>query len=128
VEQRGSDKHGPRQDDQLTHETKGLVRSGHGTHAEEWKEPEPTAPTQYDDPRQPGTPAGITPREVELRTELTTTLTSDEFPAHREDVLRVLREKDASAELLRRVDDRARGDRYDDITALLHDLGLLEAR
>jgi hypothetical protein len=125
---RRSDKHGPRQDDQLKHETEGLVRSGHSTHAEEWKETEPTAPNDYEDPRRPGTPAGMTPHEVDLRAELTTTLTSDEFPADREAVLRGLREKDVSPDLLRLVDERA-GDRtYEDVTDLLYELNLVEAR
>jgi hypothetical protein len=44
--ERGSNKHGPRLDDELKHETEGLVRSGHPTHAEEWKEPEPLQPME----------------------------------------------------------------------------------
>ena len=126
--ERGSNKHGPRQDEQLIHETEGLVRSGHSTHAQEWKDTEPTTSPEYDDPREGGTPIGISPKEVQLRAELTTTLTSDQFPVDRESLLQVLRDRDASAELLRLVDDRAGDKTYDDITALLHDLSLVEAR
>jgi len=32
---------GPRQDEQLAHETQGLVKGGHSTRAEEWRDPEP---------------------------------------------------------------------------------------
>ena len=40
---RGSDKVSPRADEELKHQTQGLIRSGHTTHAEEWKDPEPPA-------------------------------------------------------------------------------------
>jgi hypothetical protein len=46
--ERGSDKHSPMRDDQLKHETEGLVRAGHGTHAEEWADPEPSGEDQPD--------------------------------------------------------------------------------
>lgn len=49
--QRGSDKHGPRQDDALQHEVEGLLRSGHGTRAEDWRNPEPSGRTS---PRSTG--------------------------------------------------------------------------
>ncbi|WP_035812033.1 hypothetical protein [Jiangella gansuensis] len=41
--QRGSDKHGPRQDDELKHELEGMERSGQPTRVEEWRDPEPPA-------------------------------------------------------------------------------------
>ncbi|PRY00825.1 hypothetical protein [Allonocardiopsis opalescens] len=40
--QRGSDKHSPRVDENLRHETEGMVRSGHPTRAREDREVEPT--------------------------------------------------------------------------------------
>lgn len=46
--QRGSDKHGPIQDDQLKRELRGLEQANHSTRAEEWRDPEPPAD---DDPR-----------------------------------------------------------------------------
>ena len=41
--QRGSDKHGPRLDDELEHELEGTVRANRPTRAEEWRDPEPPA-------------------------------------------------------------------------------------
>ena len=46
--ERGSDKHSPRMDDALHAETEGLVRGGHDTHAEEWKQAEPSGEDQPD--------------------------------------------------------------------------------
>lgn len=41
--ERGSSKHGARQDDALAEEVEGMVRGTGPTHAEEWKDPEPPA-------------------------------------------------------------------------------------
>ncbi|WP_189056456.1 hypothetical protein [Longimycelium tulufanense] len=60
---RGSDKHGPRQDEQLKHDVEGLVRANRPTRAEEGRDPEP--------------PADDEPRFTIERTELT-----DEPPEH----------------------------------------------
>jgi ABC-type multidrug transport system fused ATPase/permease subunit len=48
--ERGSDKHGPRQDDELKSELAGLIGEA-GGHREEWRDPEPPAD---DDPPIPG--------------------------------------------------------------------------
>ena len=47
--ERGSDKHGPRQDDRLKAELTGMLGSA-GGHREEWVDPEPPAD---DDPARP---------------------------------------------------------------------------
>lgn len=39
--ERGSDKHGPRIDDQMKSEVDGVLKGGHPTRAEESHEPEP---------------------------------------------------------------------------------------
>jgi hypothetical protein len=43
-----STKHGPALDDDLKHETEGLVRGGHSTRAAEWNDPEPSGEDQPD--------------------------------------------------------------------------------
>jgi hypothetical protein len=91
--ERGSDKHSPMVDDQLKHETEGLVRSGHSTHAEEWKDPEPSGEDQPDADRAPGstmvggTPQGMTADDVEGRAELATYLGKEIYPAVRAQLL-----------------------------------------
>ncbi|MGP3961553.1 DUF2795 domain-containing protein [Nonomuraea sp. 3N208] len=94
MEQRGSDKHGPRLDDQQKHETKGMVRGGGTTHAEEWKEPEDMpAPGErseqsYPPGHEPGTPAGITQRGVDIRSDLAKWLSDCKWPASKDDLVR----------------------------------------
>jgi hypothetical protein len=87
--ERGSAKHGPRLDEQQKHETEGIVRGGGPTHAEEWKEPEPTeapgeeglAPPARPPGHEPGTAAGISPADVERRSNLAKWLSDARFPA-----------------------------------------------
>lgn len=91
--ERGSDKHGPMRDDQLKHETEGLVRSGHSTHAEEWKDPEPVGEDQPDADRAPdtalhgGTPSGMDGADVDGRSEIASYLGKDCYPMVREQVI-----------------------------------------
>jgi hypothetical protein len=98
---RGSDKVSPRQDDQLKHETEGLVRSGHSTHAEEWKDPEPSGEDQPDADLAPagtlhgGTPDGMSPDDVEGRSELASFLGKDCYPIDREQVIDLVTDNNA---------------------------------
>ena len=104
--ERGSDKHGPRQDDELKHETEGLVRSGHSTHAEEWKDPEPAGEDQPDADRAPdstllgGTPNGMDGDDVEGRSELASYLGKDCYPMVRAQVIDLAMERQAPARVV----------------------------
>ena len=90
---RGSDKHSPMRDDQLKHETEGMMRAGHSTHAEEWKEAEPSGEDQPDADLAPagtlhgGTPEGMAPDDVEGRAELAGYIGKDPYPLIREQIL-----------------------------------------
>ena len=98
---RGSDKHSPMRDDALKHETEGLVRSGHATHAEEWKDPEPSGEDQPDADRAPhstlhgGTPAGMTDKDVEGRAEIATYLGKSSYPMVGAQILDLVIERQA---------------------------------
>ena len=104
--ERGSDKHGPRQDEQLKHETEGLVRSGHGTHAEEWKDPEPAGEDQPDADRAPdstmpgGTPDGMDAEDVEGRSEIASYLGKDSYPMVREQVINLAIDRQAPTRIV----------------------------
>lgn len=82
-----SGKHGPRLDDELKHETEGMVRGEGPTHAEEFKEPEPVETDTGRDPTARGTarpgaaPPGMTPRDVEERSALARVLAGVDYPA-----------------------------------------------
>src|SRR3954471_22726046 len=99
--ERGSDKHSPMRDDQLKHETEGLVRSGRGTHAEEWRDPEPSGEDQPDSDLAPdgtlhgGTPPGMSADDVEGRAEIATYLGKDSYPMVREQVLNLAMDRQA---------------------------------
>jgi hypothetical protein len=98
---RGSDKHSPLRDEQLKHETEGLVRSGHSTHAEEWRDPEPAGEDQPDADRVPdatqhgGTPQGMDGEDVEGRSELASYLGKDSYPMVRAQVLDLVIDRSA---------------------------------
>ncbi|GAA2840644.1 hypothetical protein GCM10020220_032010 [Nonomuraea rubra] len=87
IMERGSDKHGPRLDDEQKHETEGMVRGGGTTHAEEWKEPEAMpAPGEeslhsYSPGREPGAPEGMTRRDVDVRSDLAKWLSDTHWPS-----------------------------------------------
>ena len=91
--ERGSDKVSPRADEELKHQTEGLVRSGHTTHAEEWKDPEPIGEDQPDADRVPdgtlhgGVPQGMSADDIDGRAELAGYIGKDAYPLVREQVL-----------------------------------------
>jgi hypothetical protein len=81
-----STKHSPREDDELKHETEGMMRAGRSTHAEEWKDPEPTAEGDPDVDSSPadtlvgGVPVGMSPDAVVARAEIARWLVRADFP------------------------------------------------
>jgi hypothetical protein len=99
--ERGSDKHSPLVDDQLKHETQGLIRSGHSTHAEEWKDPEPSGEDQPDADRAPsvtmqgGVPAGMDPGDIEGRAEVATYIGKDAYPMVRAQLIDLVMDRQA---------------------------------
>jgi len=98
---RGSDKHSPMRDDQLKHETEGLVRSGHGTHAEEWKDAEPSGEDQPDSDFSPegtlsgGTPTGMDADDVQGRAEIASYIGKDAYPMVRAQIIDLVAERQA---------------------------------
>lgn len=99
--ERGSDKHGPRLDEALEAETRAMMTAGRDTRAEEWNSPEPSGEDQPDVDRAPsstltgGLPDGLTPADVEQRSELATFLGKEVWPARREALLEKARDQSA---------------------------------
>jgi hypothetical protein len=99
--ERGSDKHSPLVDDQLKHETEGLVRAGRSTHAEEWKDAEPSGEDQPDADLMPdgtlhgGTPDGMAADDVEGRAELAGFIGKEAYPLVREQILDLVIDRQA---------------------------------
>ncbi|MEX5633563.1 DUF2795 domain-containing protein [Parafrankia sp. FMc2] len=109
---RGSAKHGPVRDEVMAHEVRGMVRARRDTRAEEWKSPEPPAEEASALAARPdgagllgSTPPGMTPADVEERSELGRWLGRAVFPAERDEVVDHLRHHHAPD----RVVDEVRG-------------------
>ncbi|SEG93152.1 Protein of unknown function [Thermomonospora echinospora] len=90
---RDSAKRSPRVDDELKHETEGMIRGGGPTHVEEWRQPEPTgeppASAQMPPERQGGG-VDMTAREVEWRSQIAQVLAPLDYPADRGKILAFL--------------------------------------
>ncbi|HEX2312655.1 MAG TPA: DUF2795 domain-containing protein [Thermomonospora sp.] len=95
---RDSSKHGPRLDEEMRHETEGMVRGGGATHTEEWRQTEsadePPGSVQMPPERQGGG-ADMTAREVEWRSEIAQVLAPLEYPADRGRILSFLEARHA---------------------------------
>lgn len=126
---RGSDKVSPRLDDELKHETEGLVRSGHSTHAEEWKDPEPVGEDQPDADLAPdgtlhgGTPEGMDPDDVEGRSELASYLGKDCYPMVREQVIDLVMDRNAPERVIDLVRNLPAGREFTNVNEIWTALG-----
>lgn len=80
-------KHNPRLDEELEHEMQGMLKAERQTHAEEWREVEPSAEGEPDVDADPsgtlvgGTPTGTDAAAVEARSELARWLDRADFPS-----------------------------------------------
>jgi hypothetical protein len=99
--ERGSDKHGPRVDEALKHETRGITQSGHEVRAEEWRSSEPPGedqPAVDTVPRgetRAGTPEGMSAEDLDRRAELAAALGKALWPADAETLQKRLEESHA---------------------------------
>src|SRR5258706_11208323 len=89
---RGSSSHGPRLDEEMAHEMRGVVQGGPvGARAEEWRTAEPAGEDQPEDSLVPepgaghrgGAPFGMSRDEREARSRLGGYLNRSAFPADR---------------------------------------------
>jgi hypothetical protein len=84
--QRGSDKHGPRLDEAMSGEVRGLTQAGHDVRAEDWLSPEPFGEDQERPPVPDGalaggTPEGMSRSDLDDRAELANLLGKEIWPA-----------------------------------------------
>ncbi|MEU2616681.1 DUF2795 domain-containing protein [Streptomyces sp. NPDC007157] len=118
--QRGSDRLSVHRDEEMKHELRDLLRSGHPTRTEEWNDPEPPAeddPEVYRAPMLPWT--SDRPSLATVRLELARSLTRQhDFPAQPSELVRVLRRGHASDALVHRVSRLPRSTRYRNLLAL----------
>ena len=121
--ERGNTKHGPAHDEQMAHETGGMVRgSAQCPHGEEWRETEPVENAVPPPRRAPSGNPRPESREIELRSELTRVLSRDFFPADRDELLGRLADTDTPPDLAERIAmlpaDHSYTSRHDVLVAL----------
>jgi len=125
-----SDKHGPRQDEELKHETRGLVQGGRSTRAEEWRDPEPSGEDQPDADLAPngtlagGVPEGITAEGLEQRSELAAHLGKEVYPAYRDELIDRLVENNAPDRIVASLRGLPADTKYENVGEVASALGL----
>jgi hypothetical protein len=127
--ERGSAKHGPLHDEELAHEVEGMTRGGGPTHAEEWKDQEPSGEDQPDVGVRPnealvgGTPPGMTEEDVAGRSELARALVPSLFPADRDTLLASLEDGTAPDSVIAQVRQLPSGQTYQNVNDVWAALG-----
>ena len=123
-----STKHSPRVDEELEHDIQGMLRGGHSTRAEEWRDPEPVAEGDPDIDADPsgtligGTPVGMDADAVEARAELARWLDRADFPSSGPDLVEAAldhRAPDAVVAELRRLPEGETFERIGDVVRAL---------
>ena len=120
---RESSKHGPRLDEEMAHETEDLVRSGHATHTEEWRQPEPVDEVHQHRTVGDGPPGGPSTEDIEIRSMLAQTLNTC-FPADTATVRRRAEEADLPEPVSAAIAWLPAGQRYGNVGDLARALGL----
>jgi hypothetical protein len=121
--ERRSTKHGPLRDQQMAHETEGLVRGApQPSHIEEWRQTEPVEDVTLR--RDPDTAPASANVGIELRSELARLLTRDIFPVNRTGLLGVFDDRGASDALVERVARLPARQRYRNAHEIMLALGI----
>jgi hypothetical protein len=100
-----TDKHGRLLDEELQHETRGLVQGGRSSRAEEWRDPEPAGEDQptgdriYPENRR-GNPEGMTQTDVDERSDIARSLGTSAFPGTREELVAIAADNEATDHVL----------------------------
>jgi hypothetical protein len=104
--ERGNTKHGPRLDDEMEHEVRGLVQGGVDSRVEEWHDPEPAGEDQPNPSFTPagyeraGAPPGMSPEEVDGRSRLGRFIPLSALPGTRDRLVAAAGEMEAPDDVL----------------------------
>jgi hypothetical protein len=129
--ERGNNKHSARLDDQMEHEVQGMMKAERPTRAEEWKEAEPAGEDQPDpgrhevtDEHQPAVSPGLTPEDVELRSQIAIALPRAVFPADESGLLAHLVDDNAPDRLRQLISQLPSGQVFNQVSEVVEALGL----
>ena len=124
-----STKHSPRVDEELEHETQGMMRAERATRAEEWREVEPVAEGEPDIDADPagtmvgGTPVGMDRDAVVARAELARWLDRADFPSTGADLAEAARNHRAPDAVVAELERLPASDTYERIGDVVRALG-----
>ncbi len=124
--ERGSFKHSDRLDDEMAKETETLTHSGQPARTEEWRETEPVDEGHLAMPEdeQPGTPPGMTPADVNERSDIARYIEPHKFPADRAALLRHLAETGAPDEVVDAIRTLPDGRQFSTVGEIARALGI----
>jgi Protein of unknown function (DUF2795) len=108
--ERGSSKHGPRVDEEMSREVSGTVQGTAGSRVEEWRQPEPSGEDQPEPTTAPvgetrgGKPQGMTADDLEQRSRLARFIGLSALPGDRTALRRSAEDNEAPGDILAQLD------------------------
>jgi Protein of unknown function (DUF2795) len=127
--ERGSSKHGPRLDEEMAHEVRGIVQGGVDNRVEEFHDPEPAGEDQPEPSYVPGgthtggAPPGMTFDEVEQRSRLGRFIPMTSLPGDRDTLVAGARELNAPDDVIGQLNRLPSGRRYETVNEIWAALG-----
>ncbi|MCZ7438496.1 DUF2795 domain-containing protein [Micromonospora sp. WMMC241] len=129
--ERGSSKHSPRVDDQMSSEVSGLVQGpgAGGSRVDEFRQPEPAGEDQPEATTAPagelrtGSPQGMSSEDVEARSRLGRFITMTALPGDRDALVANARENEAPADIVAALEGLPEGARYQTVSEVWAALG-----
>ncbi|MGC1209757.1 MAG: DUF2795 domain-containing protein [Micromonospora sp.] len=129
--ERGSSKHGPRVDEQMSREVEGLLQGpgAGGSRVEESRQPEPAGEDQPEPKTvtagasRGGNPQGMSMDDVEERSRLGRFITMSALPGDREALVANARENAAPADIVAALETLPEGTRYQTVSEVWAALG-----
>ncbi|GGM04056.1 MULTISPECIES: DUF2795 domain-containing protein [Micromonospora] len=129
--ERGSSKHGPRLDEQLSREVEGLVQGpgAAGSRVDEFRQAEPAGEDQPEPTTAPagdlrsGSPQGMTSGDVEERSRLGRFIGLSALPGDRDTLVRNARDNDAPDDIVAALEGLPAGTTYRTVSEVWAALG-----
>ena len=112
--ERGNTKHGPRLDDEMEQEVRGVVPGGVDSRAEDWRGLEH---------ERAGAPPGMTPEEVDERSRLGRYIPLSALPGTRDEFIAAARGMEAPDDIVAALERLPEGQSYETVSQIWAALG-----